>query len=375
MKKQVVILQHRLLHYREVFFQKLKIKCDENNIDLHLVHGEASPRERVRKDEGFIDWADRVKNSFWCVANRDLLWQPLPKELLKSDLIVLMQENRIISNYPILIFRGFLPGKLAYWGHGVNFQSRSPNGLRERLKKYFLNKVDWWFAYTKTTSDLLVDSAFPAQQITCLNNAIDTSGFKKQYLSIKDNEVDQLRSELNMSKETKVGIFCGSLYKDKKLDLLLSSAELVRQKIDFHVVILGAGPELEMLEKYSINNPWLHLVGIQKGYKKALFYKISDIMLNPGLLGLHILDSFSIGIPLVSTGNARHSPEIAYLDNGVNGVLTADTIGAYSQAVLKLLSDHVFYKYVATNALKSGELYTLENMVDNFFEGIKKALG
>jgi len=63
------------------------------------------------------------------------------------------------------------------------------------------------------------------------------------------------------------------------------------------------------------------------------------------------------------------------LDNGVNGVLTEDTIGAYSQAVLKLLNDHVFYKYVATNALKSGELYTLENMVDNFFEGIKKALG
>ena len=57
------------------------------------------------------------------------------QELGYSDLIVLIQENRLLSNYPLMIRRWRRGQRLAYWGHGLNFQSKAPNGISERLKR------------------------------------------------------------------------------------------------------------------------------------------------------------------------------------------------------------------------------------------------
>ncbi len=374
MRKKVVILQYRLLHYREDLFEKLRAKCIKENIALHVVHGQASSTEKKRKDEGHLSWSDKVNNLFWRVAGRDLVWQPFPWHLKNADLVITMQENRIISNYLLFVFRMILPMKLAYWGHGANFQSHAPNGFREKWKKYLVNKVDWWFAYTQATVDIIKGEGFPSKKITNLNNAVDTNKFKKFYANISNLEVHELKVKMGIPIESKIGIFCGSLYKDKKLDLLLSSSEIVRKEKDFHLIILGSGDELVKMEVYAKENKWVHLVGVKKGYEKALYYKVADIMLNPGLLGLHILDSFSIGMPLVSTDNARHSPEISYITDGYNAILTGDTSDLYAAAILRLITDNVFFNLISTNALQSSDIYTLDNMVDNFFNGIKKSL-
>jgi glycosyltransferase involved in cell wall biosynthesis len=372
--KKVVIMQYRLLHYREDLFEKLKKKCEENSINLYLVHGQASQVEKKKKDEGFLEWAEPVKNLFFRVRNVELVWQPFPKRHRDADLVIVMQEVRILSNYSLIFLRKRYTKNLAYWGHGINFQSRAPNGFREKWKKILLNKVDWWFAYTKLTTELLEKAGFPSKKITNLNNSVDTSKFQVEYNSISDEETEKFKDSLGISGKSKIGVFCGSLYKDKKLDLLLASSEIVRKKINFHVIIIGAGSELEMLEKYSLDKPWVHLMGMKKGYEKALCFRASDVMLNPGLLGLHILDSFAVGIPIISTNNARHSPEIEYIDNGVNGILTDDDELSYSNAILKLLENSGIYDDIKESAKNSGRYYTLDNMVENFYDGIAKVV-
>lgn len=374
MSKKVVILQHRLLHYRVDFFEHLRERCINDSIELHLVHGQASHFEKSKRDEGVITWANKVNNRYFRFNKIDLVWQPLPKLAWNADLIILMQENRILSNYLILFLRSFFPTKIAFWGHGANFQSNSPNGIRETWKKIISKKVDSWFAYTNITKEVLVNIGYPENRITVLNNAIDTNKFLYDYESISDIEILSIRESLGIPETAKVGIFCGSLYKDKKLDLLLESAEIINKTLDFHLIIIGSGPELNYLIDHSINKPWIHLVGVKKGREKALFFKISDVMLNPGLLGLHILDSFSIGIPLVSTLTAKHSPEIAYLENNFNGILTNDNPSDYSTAIRNLLVDEDFYNCIRNNAIKSGKIYTLDLMVDNFYIGIKRCL-
>ena len=49
---------------------------------------------------------------------------------------------------------------MAYWGHGANFQSDAPVGVRERWKQMLLTKVDWWFAYTQMTVDILTKAGY-----------------------------------------------------------------------------------------------------------------------------------------------------------------------------------------------------------------------
>ncbi len=374
MKKKVVIFQHRLLHYRVEFFEKLRSKCLDESIELNLVYGQASDQEYIRDDEGVIEWAYRVENYYYKISGTDVLWQKFPAALKDSDLIVIIQENRIISNYPILFNMLNLPGKIAYWGHGCNFQSLYPNGLRERWKKHLINKVDWWFAYSEITVKSVIKSGFPRDSITNLNNAINTDQFKHDYNSITEYIKKNTKDKLNIPADAKIGIFCGSLYKGKKIDLLLRSAEMVRKEFDFHLIIIGSGPELMKIKEYSKTNSWLHILGVQKGYNKSLYYRMSDVMLNPGLLGLHILDSLSIGIPLVSTINSKHGPEIAYVENGYNIILTKDNPESYSNSILSLLEDNSFYNRIKSNAIKSGSHYSIDKMVENFLNGIIKSI-
>src|SRR5215470_5328324 len=94
--RQVAILQSRLFHYRVPLFERLRAQLEQHGIELRVVHGQPAPSERSRRDEGHLDWADRVHNRYLRVGGVDLMLQPLPRDLRNADLTVLMQENRIL---------------------------------------------------------------------------------------------------------------------------------------------------------------------------------------------------------------------------------------------------------------------------------------
>ncbi len=79
-----------------VFFEQLRSACATLNIELALIHGDATPTESVRQDTGELAWATKVRNRHWRVGGRDLLWQPISGGVVQqADLVVLMQESRI----------------------------------------------------------------------------------------------------------------------------------------------------------------------------------------------------------------------------------------------------------------------------------------
>lgn len=373
--KKVAILQHRLLHYRTNLFEQLREVCAERGIDLHLVHGQASPRELAKKDEGTLPWAHKVHNRFWEAGERNLVWQPFPAVFKDADLVVVMQENRILSNYPLLLSRMWSPRKVAYWGHGKNFQTDAPTGLREKWKDFLLARVDWWFAYTEMTVDILRKAGFPAERITCLDNAIDTTSFKADLASWHEADIAAETARLGIAMNALIGVFCGSLYPDKRLELLIESSDLIRQKVPgFALVVMGDGPSMPQMRDAAASRPWLHLLGVRKGREKALYFRMGDVMLNPGLVGLHIVDAFCSGLVMVTTRTARHSPEVAYLRNGENGVYGGDTPEAYSRAVLDVIQDPGRLQKMKQAALADSERYTLQNMVRRFADGIEAAV-
>ena len=372
---KVTVLQYRLLHYRVTLFEELKNRCQAKGIDFNLVHGQASATERIKKDEGYISWADRVNNKFLRVGGKDIIWQPLPQHLRDSDLLIVMQENRILSNYPLLLKGCLGKRRIAYWGHGVNFQSAAPKGLREKWKQIWLTKVDWWFAYTDVTVQLLLEAGFPRDRIACLNNAMDTKGFRKDLDSVPQQLLDSIIRKCELNENSQTGLFCGSLYPDKKLGFLISAADLIHAKIpEFKLIVIGDGPSAKEIQEAFKGRSWTHWVGVKRGIEKAAYFRMAKVMLNPGLIGLHILDAFCAGLPVFSTTNAKHSPEIAYLKNGVNGFLINDTVADYADAVIMLLRDPVHCNAVSQAARSDGEKYSVENMAENFVNGIARCL-
>lgn len=366
----VVVTQLRLTHYRVALFDALRRKLEERGVRLILVHGQPDPGEINKQDQGELAWAIRVVNRYWRIGKKYLAWQPIPLEAKNADLVVITQENRILSNYWYILRRRFGGPKIAFWGHGANLQSRYRNNIKERFKRWTTNRVDWWFAYTKMSADLVAAAGFPSERITVLNNAVDTSKLRLQIESVTLDEKLALRHSLGYG-DGPVGVFIGSLYEDKRLDFLLLAAEVIRNKVpDFHFLIVGEGVEQEKIRSWCEKHPWAHWAGAKFGREKALHLALGQLMLNPGLVGLGILDSFTCGVPLVTTNCRIHSPEIAYLIDGVNGVMTENNVEDYVNSVVDLLGDTERLKRLVNGGIESAKEYTVENMARNFANGI-----
>jgi len=115
-------------------------------------------------------------------------------------------------------------------------------------------------------------------------------------------------------------------------------------------------------------------MGPKFGREKILLIKLADLFLMPGLVGLAVLDCFAVGVPIVTTDYPYHSPEFAYLENGVNGIVTKLGQKEYASKVICLLDDDEKRRSLAKNALASSYNYSVENMVDRFAGGILRAI-
>ena len=342
-------------------------------MQLILVYGQPDPSEIIRNDAGNIDWAICVKNLYFKIGGKYIVFQPNPINFNKSDLVVLTQENSIISNYFYLLYRFFLSRKVAFWGHGANLQSHKPNGLKEVFKRWTTNQVDWWFAYTQMSADLVKAAGFPLNKITVLNNSFDTSDLQRQRQTITPNETMSLRELLGFG-QGPVGVFVGSLYADKRLDFLFSAAETIRLKIpDFHLLIIGEGNERDKVQAWCAAHPWARWVGARMGREKTAYVSVAQVMLNPGLVGLGILDSFVYEVPMLTTDCGLHSPEISYLSDGVNGIMTANDLNSYVSSCISVLNNPSILELLKNGCRVCVQEYTVENMARRFADGIIQA--
>ncbi len=363
---KVCIVQRRLTHYRVPLFATLRELLAGQGVQLELLTGHGTPAEEKKHDAGDLPWATSIPTRYWLDGR--LCWQPVGGHLAGADLVIVTQENKLLQNHLLLMRpRRF---KLAFWGHGANLQSDNPHGLKERFKRWTTNRVDWWFAYTQMSAGLVTAAGFPDARITVLNNAVDTAELLAQRQSITPEETQALCEFLGFGAGP-VGIYVGSLYADKRLDFLFDAAEAIHRELpDFHFLIVGEGPERDTVRDWCAAHPWARWVGARFGREKATHMALAQITLNPGLVGLGVLDTFVCGTPILTTDCGLHSPEISYLENGVNGLMTANDMKSYVDACVRLLRDARELEDLRAGCAASACEYTVENMAQRFADGI-----
>ena len=370
MPAKVAIVQRRLTQYRIPLFETLREELTACGIQFQLLFGQGTTEENRKHDAGNLDWATQIATRYWMDGR--LCWQPLFRYINDADLVILTQENRLLYNHWLLMrWRQF---RLAFWGHGANLQSNNPNGLKERYKRWTTNQVDWWFAYTQLSANLVMAAGFPESRITVLNNAADTSELHRLLKTVTSADTRHLREALGFGIGP-VGVFVGSLYKDKRLDYLFEAAKAIREYVpDFHLLIVGDGPDRDKAQAWCAKNSWIRWVGSRVGRDKVAYVSMAQIMLNPGAVGLGILDSFVLCVPMLTTDCGIHGPEIAYLKHGVNGVMTANDLSQYVGASVQLLRNNLALDALRNGCAISAMKYTVENMASRFTDGIIKAL-
>lgn len=369
-KPRVVIVERQLLQYRVGFYNRLRARLEEEGIELQLLIGTGTLEEEKKKDQVMLDWTIHIPTRY--LFGSKLCWQPFGAYARDADLVIVMHENKIIYNLWLMSFGR--PKRLAFWGHGKNMQSDKPDGLKERFKRWTVNKVDWWFAYTESSADLVTSAGFPRECTTVVENAIDTEEMTAFCKQVTSAVCQRKREELNLG-DGPIGLYLGSLYKEKRLDFLLEAAFRIRAKIpDFQLLVVGAGPDQEIIENAAAQHSWIHYLGPLQDKSKAVALVLADVMLNPGLVGLGILDSFASGTPMFTTDCGLHSPEISYMSPGKNGIITRDDVNDYADTVVSVLQQPEAIARLSNGALSSAPRYTVENMAERILNGICSCL-
>ena len=367
--KKIVIIQRRLTHYRVPFFERLRAEFQRRDLELVLAHGNASHGELGKNDGGVLDWALPLQTRYW--LDGKICWQPFGSLLHEASAVVMTAENKLIYNWYVQALRRDV--RVVLWGHGANLQG-NPNSLRERFKRKTARLADWWLAYTDMSVRLIEQTGFPADRISVLENAVDTTELARLHRSVSKKDTDQLRQDLGISGQ-QLGIYIGSLYSEKRIGFMLESALRIRARVPgFELLIVGAGPDEHLIRNFCRQYGWAKYVGPRKGRDKAVMLSVARVMINPGLVGLGILDSFVCGVPLATTDCGLHSPEISYLHNNENGIVTDNSIAAFADTVANLLRDEPALAKLKNGCIGSAGRYTIENMANNFASAMEACL-
>ncbi|WP_082055188.1 glycosyltransferase family 4 protein [Cupriavidus basilensis] len=370
---RICIIQPVMKRYRLPFFIQLKKELDQKGVDLEVVYGTPWPEEAERGDHGDLEvpLGRRVRS---IRLFGKLLVLPTLMSWLRADLIVIEHANKHALNYLLMALHILGLKRIAFWGHGRDRQAVSGT-LGERWKRRTLHWADWWFAYTKGSADYVELQGYDSNRITIVDNALDTSELRRQLADITPAELGDARSRLGWGEENLIGIYCGSLYRNKRLDILFESTQLIRERNpNFRLLIIGGGALEGAVREFASDREWVQYVGPLFDRQKAIMLKLGDIWLNPGLVGLGVVDAFCAGLPVITTDLKIHSPEIEYLENGFNGLIVEESTDCYAKAIDSLLNNANFRLKMREGALVSADRYSIESMAGNFARGVEECL-
>lgn len=361
--------------FRVPFHERLRLELAKRGITYDYLY-DPEDDNLGKGDTKTIAWATPVRQSTFAIGGKRLVLQHAFAAARGADLLIMQQQNNLLFNY--FAQMGLVPGvkRTAFFGHGRNFQSDNENSLREKFKKFWATRVDWWFGYTQLTADIVSGYGFPRERITVFNNAIDTSTIQREIAVLDPAAQEKLRQDL-FGGSRNVGVYIGGIYAEKRIPFLIAAAERVRRLVpDFHLLVIGGGPEAALVESAAARSDWIRYVGPKFGAEKTLLASLASVQLMPGLVGLGVLDSFAYGTPMVTTAVPYHSPEIDYLENGVNGIMIPDPddLDAYVAAVARILTDESHRAELKAGAATALSTYTIENMARRFADGVEQAL-
>jgi glycosyltransferase involved in cell wall biosynthesis len=373
---RVSFVTHTVFHYRKPFHELVRSLLKRRGIEYSVYYGQPDKDEAKKSDVTELSFGRKYNNIYIYGARTPLIYQPVLREVTSSDLVIVIQENRLLINYLILSLpRGIRP-KVAFFGHGRNYQSRNKQGVAEKWKMWWATKPDWWFAYTEDTRKHISSLGFPEDRITVFNNAIDTTSLSDDISSITREQLVEIRRKWDLTGEN-VGIYVGGIYPDKRLEFLVEAAVRVRAHVrDFELLVVGSGPSETELRSACEAYPWIKIVGSRFGIEKAELMRTAKLFLMPGAMGLAILDAGVASLPIITTDYPHHGPEIAYLEEGMTG-LTVEPWhdpNAYAEAVKKLLTDEPQRQAMAAAAHRASTRYSIEAMAQRFAAGVEICL-
>jgi len=292
--------------------------------------------------------------------------------------VILAEESPRSVSLPLLLASAKLKKiRTLLWGHfSSNTRPFSANNLFDRYRIWLAKSVDGCVCYTDEISDL-IQPYLSEKSCFIARNTLDTNSLFSLRDSLDLEGKTNVRIRLGLPPHGKTVVFIGRLIAEKHPEHLLELHKTLSAKEHASLVIIGDGPErtklMNRVDQESLSNVFF-LGALSRFEDSAPWIFASDVMVCPGYIGLNINHAFCLGLPVVTYCSPDpsirfHSPEIAYLQPGINGMM-ADYCNTTSllDCTLNVLENH---HHFSSNALSYARSHlSTEQMVDGLEQSI-----
>lgn len=177
-------------------------------------------------------------------------------------------------------------------------------------------------------------------------------------------------------------LFVGTLYKEKKVDVLIKAYNQVVEKSTNSSLpslkIIGGGAMLEelkqMADSYGLKDKIIFTGPVYDEKEIARHHSTALVCVSPDQAGLSVPHSMGYGVPFITTEGAITGGEILHITNGDNGVLIKN-LNELTGVLADVCSNPDKYIKMGANARKYYQSKaTLDVMVKGFDDAIQYVL-
>ena len=183
-----------------------------------------------------------------------------------------------------------------------------------------------------------------------------------------------IREVLNIKNKEKIVLFVGHINKRKGIDLIIKTAQLLKDK-NIKFLVVGDGPEREKSIKL-VSNSGLDekIIFVGNRFDVHNFYNIADIFFLPsrgeGLAGV-LMEAMIYQVPIVTSNITGTRDLVTHLKNGL--LCETENYKCYALSIERLLNDKNLRNKFKENGLrKIKEEYLWDNNIKNFESLYKK---
>jgi len=340
--KNVLLISNKVFHYRVSNYNYFARRFREEGWQLFVRANE------IQKNNPYPPEFDFQQIPFSFSAYRREI------ERLKPDVVILFLHLKNLMIWPLLHWLKLKGIPVVYWNKGINLEVRNPR-LRNLPFYYIHSLCDGIVLYSQHE----IKDIKPKNQhkVWVANNTVNFTDFPEVH-----ETPAEIKAEFGIPFK-KVVLFVGRMRTVKKVEHLIEVFNGIDEPGCGCIIV---GDQMDYDLKAMIKRDNIRYLGElfdPKNIQVSKLFKIADLFVIPGDVGLGMNQAFYWGVPVV-TEDGLQPPEIHYLKQGRSGfVVPENDVAALREKVLLLLKDEAlraeFSRHAREDILREASIETM----------------